>query len=170
MFARLQAQLRAGRELKLAVQQVLQEDAVGVEVQRGFAALAAQGEGFDGEVVAVAAQLRVKDGVFQRRTGKAGGGQLAADAPVLVVVAFRAQLQFIHRDAVDLSVQGKFEGDGVRAEGGEEKERQRGFCCPLAYCSAQYADKPRPRPPPPGEGAVWLFAGCGFPTLTAGDM
>ena len=49
-----------------AAQQVLQEDAVGVEVQRGFAALAAQGEGFDGEVVAVAAQLRVKDGVFQR--------------------------------------------------------------------------------------------------------
>ena len=66
VFARLQAQLRAGRELKLAVQQVLQEDAVGVETQRGFAALAAQGEGFDGEVVAVAAQLRVKDGVFQR--------------------------------------------------------------------------------------------------------
>jgi chemotaxis histidine protein kinase len=88
----------------------------------------------------------------------------------LVVVAFRAQLQVIHRDAVDLSVQGEFEGDGVRAEGGEEKERQRGFCCPLAYCSAQYADKPRPSSPPPGEGDVWLFAGCGFPTLTAGDM
>ena len=66
VFARLQAQLRAGRELKLAAQQVLQEDAVGVETQRGFAALAAQGEGFDGEVVAVTAQLRVKDGVFQR--------------------------------------------------------------------------------------------------------
>ena len=31
VFARLQAQLRAGRELKLAAQQVLQEDAVGVE-------------------------------------------------------------------------------------------------------------------------------------------
>ena len=112
----MQAQLRAGRELKLAAQQVLQEDAVGVEVQRGFAALAAQGEGFDGEVVAVAAQLRVKDGVFQRRTGKAGGGQLAADAPVLVVVAFRAQLQVFHGDAVDLSVQGEFEGDGVGGE------------------------------------------------------
>ena len=64
VFARLQAQLRAGRELKLAAQQVLQEDAVGVETQRGFAALAAQGEGFDGEVVAVAAQRCFEDGVF----------------------------------------------------------------------------------------------------------
>ena len=114
----MQAQLRAGRELKLAAQQILQEDAVGVEAQRGFAALAAQGEGFDGEAVAVAAQAGVKDGVFQRGIGEAGRGQFAAEVPVLVVAAFGAQLQVIDGDARDLAVQFEFDGEGV---GGENK-------------------------------------------------
>ena len=98
---------------------MLQQDAVGGQLQGGVAALAAQGKGFDGEAVAVAAQAGVQDGVFQRSIGEAGRGQFAAHVPVLVVAAFGAQLQVVDGDARDLSVQFEFDGEGVGGEGSE---------------------------------------------------